>query len=381
MKCHFVCAALLCVGTALSFPIFLRSQASTSSIETGYDGGFYLRTADKKFSLVANGFIQARFTSNFATSNNFDLALGRFAFSGNVFDPNIKYFFQYEGSTFGNNNGVTMLDWWLSYTVSPAFTIRMGRMILPYSRQFYTHPGNLLFTDLSNVDYAFNLQRTLGVELSGSLGFANYHLMLMNSVRALDGGPTQINVSGDIGWLARVEVPILGGGYGYMESQPNFTGAPLLSVGAAVASNPVASRSGFQRTLAGDKTLNITADLGFRAGGFSLQGAYHLRNNTASPLPNTAATTWTDNGFYAQAGFYLLPQLELAARYSSLSFAFPAADAFRLRGTETEITGGLNYYLAGHGAKVQLDYSFISNNFSTASTPANRIRLQTQILF
>ncbi|TAE22340.1 MAG: hypothetical protein EAZ92_15935 [Candidatus Kapaibacterium sp.] len=366
-------ALVLCWSAFYAEP--LAAQTSGSGVESGYDGGFFIRTTDKKFSLTANGFIQARFTSNLAASNNFDLALGRFALSGNVFDPNIRYFFQYEGSTFGNTNFVTMLDWWLAYTVSPALTIRMGRMILPYSRQFYTHPGNLLFTDLSNADYAFNLQRTLGVEVSGSLGFAHYHLMLMNSVRALDGGPSQVNVSGDIGWLARVEVPILGGGYGYMESVPNFTGAPQLSIGAAIASNPVASRSGFQRTLAGDRTLNITADAGFRAGGLSVQGAYHLRNNTSG------AVSWTDNGFYVQAGFYLVPQLELGARYSSVSFAFPSADAFRLRGTETEITAGLNYYLAAHGAKIQLDYSLISNNFTGAAASANRVRLQTQILF
>ncbi len=374
--CVYVFASIILgLSSGMFFSQSLMAQVPGSNVESGYNGGFFIRTTDKKFSLTANGFIQARFTSNLATSNNFDLALGRLAFSGNVFDPNIQYFFQYEGSTFGNTNFVTMLDWWLAYTVSPALTIRMGRMILPYSRQFYTHPGNLLFTDLSGADYAFNLQRTLGVEVSGSLGFANYHLMLMNSVRALDGGPSQVNVSGDIGWLARVEVPILGGGYGYMESVPNFTGAPQLSIGAAIASNPVASRSGFQRTLAGDRTLNITADAGFRAGGLSVQGAYHLRNNTAG------AVSWTDNGFYAQAGFYLAPQFELGVRYSSVSFAFPSADAFRLRGTETEITAGLNYYLAAHGTKIQLDYSLISNNFTATAVSANRLRLQTQILF
>jgi hypothetical protein len=325
--------------------------------------------------MLVNGFIQARFTTNLGSVNNFDLALGRLAVSGTAFSPNIGYFFQYEGSTFGNNNTVSMLDWWLSYTVSPALTVRMGRMILPFSRQFYTHPGNLLFTDLSSADYAFNLQRALGVELGGSLGFVNYNVMVMNSVRALDGGPTQINVLNDIGWLARLEVPILQP-YGYMESRPQATtSAPQLSVGAAIASNPVAARSNFQRTSGGDRTLNITADAGFRVGGLSIQGAYHLRNT------NAGSASWTDNGLYAQAGLYLAPQIELAARYSSVSFASPIRDGFRLNGTETELTGGLNYYIVGHGAKIQLDYSLLSNTFSGATATANRIRVQTQILF
>lgn len=373
-----VCGYLI-VNFVCSTLVYSQTSAPQSNLNIGYNNGFFVRTDDGKFSLTANGFAQARFSTNLFSSHNFDLALGRFALSGTVFDSRLQYFFQYEGSTFGNNNGINMLDWWLSYSISPALQVKMGRMILAYSRQFYTHPGNLLFTDLSNADYAFNLQRSLGLEISGSLGFLNYHAMVMNSVRALDGGPTQINVSGDIGWLGRVEVPILGGGYGYLESAPNFTGQPQLSIGAAIASNPVAARSGFQRVLPGDKTLNFTTDMGFRVGGLSLQGAYYLRNNRASALAN--APTWMDDGFYAQAGFYIAPQLEIGARYSSVSFAYPREDAFRLRGRENEITGGLNYYIAGHGAKVQLDYSYISSDFTGIQTINHRIRLQTQVLF
>ena len=52
-----------------------------------------------------------------------------------------------------------MLDWWIGYDLGKPGSFQMGRFILPYSRQFYTHPGQLLFGDLSAADYAFNLQR------------------------------------------------------------------------------------------------------------------------------------------------------------------------------------------------------------------------------
>ena len=73
---------------------------------------------------------------------------------------------QYEASTFGNNNRVSALDWWMKYSFSPDLAVQAGRFILPYSRQFYTHPGNLLFSDLSAADYAFNLQRAVGTILA-----------------------------------------------------------------------------------------------------------------------------------------------------------------------------------------------------------------------
>ena len=61
--------------------------------------------------------------------------------SGTVFDPKVSYFFQFEGTTFGNSNRQTMLDWWMQYSFSDYAKVQAGRFILPYSRQFYTHPG------------------------------------------------------------------------------------------------------------------------------------------------------------------------------------------------------------------------------------------------
>ncbi|HET6983268.1 MAG TPA: hypothetical protein VFI53_14070, partial [Myxococcaceae bacterium] len=79
----------------------------------GYENGFVLRTIDERYSLHVNGFAQVRYTADVAHgtfSNTFDVALGRLALSGNIFDKRLTYFFQFEGSTFGNSNGISMLD-------------------------------------------------------------------------------------------------------------------------------------------------------------------------------------------------------------------------------------------------------------------------------
>ena len=72
--------------------------------EVGYDGGFYIRSKDKPFSLVANALGQFRYTYLNNTggghaNQTFDVALGRLALSGMMFDPKLTYFLQLQGST------------------------------------------------------------------------------------------------------------------------------------------------------------------------------------------------------------------------------------------------------------------------------------------
>jgi hypothetical protein len=345
-----------------------------------YDNGFFIRSQDNRFALVVNGFAQTRYTflelEEGEDNHNFDVALARLAFSGSIFDPKVAYFLQFETSTFGNNNRTTMLDWWMQYRFSPDLSVLAGRFILPYSRQFYTHPGNLLFSDLSEADYAFNLQRAVGVHAAGRFGRLSYHVAGTNSIRALDAGGQQ-NFGDELAPLARLEFNILDP-YGYLESSPTLVSAPQLSVGVAAAFNPIDEASTFQNVLPGDRTTNITVDAGFRWQRWTLQAAgYYRRNNLkASGLPDSH-----DWGYYGQIGYYLVPEhWELAARVSGVDFDQP--NNLSVIGDVTAYTAGLNYYLYGHNVKLQMDYSFLDGDpFPGSSRSDHRLRLQTQILF
>lgn len=363
-----------------------KAQAEALSklpaIEAGYDDGFYIRSKDKPFSLVANGFGQFRYTFNKAedTSANhtFDVGLARLAFSGKVFDPKLSYFMQIQGSTFGNNNNITMLDWWMKYSYAPEFAAQVGRFVLPYSRQFYTHPGNLLFSDLSEADYAFNLPRSIGAHVSGKLGPVSYHAAVLNSTRALDA-PGQQNFNSKIGALGRLELDILKP-YGYNETSPKLPTEPELSVGFAAAYNPIEGGSGFQNLVRKDSTTNLTLDLGFRWDRLALQAAGYYRHDNFTTPGLSSGNDW---GYYSQLGFYLVPsKLELAGRISGVEFdKANVAGVFR---RTTAYTAGLNYYVYGHNLKLQTDYSFLDNskfNGQAGARDAHRFRLQTQFLF
>ncbi len=346
--------------------------------EDVYDNGFFIRSQDGRYSLSLNGFLQARYTlaapDTGRSRNNFDVALAHLAFSGNVFDPKVKYFFQYEATTFGNSNRSTLLDWWMQYSHSPYLRAQAGRFLLPYSRQFYAHPGHLLFPDLSAADYAFNLHRAIGLHLSGKVGRLSYHGLVTNSIRALDAGGQQ-NAGAEVAWQGRLEYDLLEP-YGYLESSPTPAATPQLSIGVAAAFNPVEQASRLQNVMPGDRTTNVTIDGGFRYQGFSVQAAGYYRRNNLEAL-NEVGHDW---GYYGQIGYYLTEKLEIAGRVSGVDFQF--ANNPRTAGDVREYTGGVNYYLYGHHVKLQVDYSFLDGEpFVEGSTSADRLRVQTQILF
>jgi hypothetical protein len=342
-----------------------------------YDGGFVVAKGDD-FSLKVNGFTQSRFT-NFnpeggGVNNNFDLALGRLAFSGNAFDPNFSYYMQYEATTFGNTNGVSMLDWWLGYQMGDAGMFQTGRFILPYSRQFYTHPGELMFSDLSAADYAFNLQRAVGASFGGKTGRVGYHIVTTNSIRALDAGGQQ-NFGGDMAVQGRLEFDILKP-FGYLESSPDNVDEAQFSLGIAAAFNPIDQASGFQNVMPGDETVNVTVDTGYRLGRASLQAAgYYRKNDLISSVVD--AHDW---GYYGQAGYYVVPQKwELAARVSGVSF--DQINNPVVGGSVTEYTVALNRYFKGHHFKVNTDYSYLRlHPFTEPDRGDHRVRLQFQLL-
>ena len=343
-----------------------------------YDGGFVVKKGED-FSLKINGFTQARFTNSVpdvgSTNNNFDLALGRLAFSGNVFDPNVTYYMQYEATTFGNSNGVNMLDWWIGYKAGKVGQFQMGRFILPYSRQFYTHPGELLFGDLSAADYAFNLQRAVGSSFGGKSGRVGYHIVATNSIRALDAGGQQ-NFGDEMAVQGRLEFDILQP-YGYLESSPDVVDEAQFSLGLAAAFNPIDQASGFQNVMPGDETVNVTIDTGYRIGRFGLQAAGYYRHNDVLAVGLANAHDW---GYYGQLGYFVVPRKwELAARVSGVSFDQPNNPA--VLGGVTEYTLGLNRYLHGHHVKVNTDYSLLRlHPFFEADRNDHRIRIQFQIL-
>lgn len=398
-------------ASSTSKPLQAGVTPSTSKTTPAdiYNGGFYLESADKSFSLFANGVLQIRYTG-FVPSNtvqalgessqatdSFDVYLARLAFSGSAFQPNLKYFLQFQGSTAGNSGNVSVLDWFASDTFSKAFTLQVGRSVAPYTYEYYDNPCDYLFPDLSTAEYAFLMQRAIGVQTFGQAGKSSWAFMVANSIPALDAG-NQENFNTKLAYVGHYQLDVLAP-YGYIESDPAGAIKPELTLWAAAGYNPINYNSGFENVTSGDTTANATATIGFRYKYFTLQpSGYYRKTNPAAGGPST--NSW---GYGEQAGQYLVPhRLELAERLSGVNWGapdyaagvpVPASSALPVENSwfagpgfsyhrVAEDSVGMNYYLHGHNAKLQVEYSYLhGNNFADKSFSANRVWVQTQIAF
>ena len=387
-----------------------RGKEITPGITTGlqpadiYNKGFFVKTNDGSFSLFLNGLIQTRFTSFKPNSvggfgsgnryeNTFDLYLGRLAFSGNVLDPNTKYFFQIQGSTAGNSNAISMLDWFAARTISPYLTIQAGRSWIPYTYEYYDNPGNYLFPDLSGAEYAFLLQRAIGLQAYGQFGKLGYGVGVYNSVPALDAGG-QESINGRLAYVGNLHYDILDP-YGFIESDPSPkpVDKPQLTLWASGMYNPVDYSSGFENETSGDRTYGATSSINFRYNYFSFQGSGYYRRT----LQTGGAPSYDSWGYGEQAGYYIIPGAwELAERISGVWWGegeIPATGGNQTTWFDgptnfsyhkmTEYSLGLNYYLYGHNAKIQAAYSYLAGTgfHSGSGFGANRLWIQTQLMF
>jgi hypothetical protein len=369
-----------------------------------YDGGFYAATSDKSFSIYLNGLFQVRYTGFVphhdvlaqgeptTGTSTFDVYLARVALSGSVFRPSLKYFAQIQGNTAGDSNGLSFIDWFVSNTYSKAFTVQVGRSYTPYSFEYYCSPANYLFADLSTAEIAFALPRTIGVEAYGSAGKLSYAGMVSNSIRALDAGG-QENFNSKLAYIGHAQLDVLAP-YGYVETDPSGK-APKqeLSLWGSAAYNPIAASSQYENVTAGDTTVNATSTAAYRVGYFSLQTTGYWRKTTPITVGQLTKNSW---GYGEQAGLYLVPKkLELAERVSGVNWGAPDNLTASTAVENTWFVGpgfpyhrvaedsiGMNYYLYGHHAKLQADYSYVhGNTFTDKYFAANRIRIQTQLQF
>lgn len=381
---------------------------------SGYKSGFYVSDENGDNTLYVNALLQPRFryfapsgTTKFGAkdqaSNNFDVFLGRLYFSGNIVDPSLTYFFTLQGTTQSAPGapGITLLDAEIAKTFNPLLKVEMGRYWSAYTYEYFLDIGKYQFPDLSAAEWAFALGRQLGVRASGKYGDITYRVSVSNPVPgstsgATENSTTKLAVIGNVMW--DIMAP-----YGYIETDPDPAAAPKpeLSLWVSGMYNPVQNGSRVYNDVPGDNTKGATASLNFRDGRFAFQGSgYYKRTDARGPNEfNTGHPDFNSYGWQEQAGFYLLPgMLEAAERVDAVHWGYrqtgpmvadlpsdtqwySGPDNFGWRNI-TEYTAELNYYLHGHNAKAQLQYSYLhGDTFENAGFSANRVILQTQLAF
>lgn len=332
----------------------------------------------------------------------FQIRRARLTFSGHWFGKKNTYKFELAVSpkdiglkTDGSAHAKSpLLDFYLHFKPLRDLEIRMGQYKVPYSRQRVVSSGNLQLVDRSLANGEFTVDRDLGFDIRsknvGGIDLFRYYAGVY-----MGEGHSSYSMN-DFGmmYLARVEVLPLGMFDDYKESDHTRLKAARLSIGAAYGFVDEGKKNkGIIGSTPADggttDTHNVTADLTFRASGFSLDGAFFWRQGTRNVPADEDRATEEDGtfvevedarnglGYYAQAGF-LVPNtgLEVSGRYGAVA----AASADTSLTEDHELGGGLSYYVARHSLKVQADYFRLWGD-QAIGEGSGRFRVQLQAAY
>jgi phosphate-selective porin OprO and OprP len=379
------------------------AEAWYNKLKSGYDKGFFLKSDDGKFSMRFRLRTQLQFSVNDTTdelvATAFNVRRLRFVWDGNAFRPWFYYYLQLSGD---NNGNIQLLDAFFDAAYNTKIFPRVGQYKIPFNRERLTSSSSLQLVERSIVNEEFDYDRDRGATIYGLLGnMITYGGGVFNG----DGG-NGTSVDSNLLYAGRIQFnPCCGklqygtdSGFpirGDYKIDPNFGGRePIIAIGAAVATIPglnidretpdrnIDTRFEELGIASGDVT-SITADVNFKYRIFSLEGEYDGR--WMDPDQGGLGRIY-DQGFRIQGGIFLLPHyIEVAGRWAYIDFDYVAslnADE-DLRTKQWQATPGVNLYLSGdHRWKIQLDYSYIKNEFSVGQDVNEKIwRAQLQTYF
>lgn len=375
--------------------------------------GVEFSTKDGRFSMQLRARVQVRYdlehpnVQGESTEQTLQIRRARLQLQGNVFGKHNRYYIQFGFSPRDQTNGLLaedgsirrnpLRDARLEFDYLRDFTIQVGQMKIPFSRQRVISSGNQNLVDRSIPNEEFQLDRDIGLQaLSKDVGGMGW--LAYNAGVFMGEGRNAFEPS-DFGMLyvARVEFLPLGKFDDYSEGDLERSKKPGLSIAGAYAFHDEAKGDrGTQGSVPEDEGTtdlhNVTADVFFKWYGVSLHSAFHWRKGfnrdnggavDEDMMPIPTAPTRDGLGWFGQLG-WVVPKIpfEIVGRYGFARRQGDSALPWR-----DEAGGGVNYYFAGHNLKLQLDYFRLwgADTGATVSDAVkhgtDRVRLQLQLAF
>jgi hypothetical protein len=326
-------------------------------------------------------------------STQFQVRRSRIKMDGFALTPKLKYKVELGlsgrdisvSSEDGNGLGASriILDAVLIWNFVKNWELWVGQTKLPGNRERVISSAKLQFVDRSLVNSRFNLDRDMGIQLSGK--FKLGEKVYLNPSFAISQGEGRNITSSNFGGLnytAHLDFLPFGkfaNKGDYVSADLSRESSPKLSIGLTYDYNDGAVRQGgqlgsFVRNSDGEYAENsLTAfmiDLMFKYNGFSILSEYAVKS-AAEEIVGLSRGFRTGNGFVIQAGYLLNNNLEFAMRYTTIRRDVNVSGI----SDQNEITLGLSKYIVGHSLKVQADISRITSPGESDGI----IRFRTQV--
>lgn len=349
--------------------------------QVGYKNGFFIKSADGNYKLLIGSYFQFHFhllNEGGETEYGFRMRRARLYFKGNAFSPRLKYKIQLDLVNFQTD---LLLDAYINYEIiqNDLLNIQVGQQSIPYIRQQAISSTAQMFVDRALASREFvndddvdtdgdgvpdsliKHGRDLGVQFHGQ----PFDKKLEYYAGVFNGhGMNTTNVNNDFLYMGRVVYNPMGyAGYSY-EGDYSYHEDFALFVGVSANYNV--------RNISSDKVTSLGGETGLKYKGFSATGEFLFRNTKPG---DTLLDTTNDIGYYAQAGYFVLPKkMEVAVRASQVFFEGPLND----RG---EFQVGVNGFVYGNNLKLQTDYSYLPTNTVGGLENNHRYRLRLQTIF
>jgi phosphate-selective porin OprO and OprP len=386
----FPCLAVLLCATGRLFADDAPDPATPppppKTIEYVEYRGVVFRTPDGMFEGSMGFNFQFRFThfdldaaAGGIDANEFRVRRFKLFFSGFALDPRLTWRLQLEFAGTAANR--ILDDAWLNWKFADALAVQGGEYKTPFAREELYNDGFLQFPERSIAVDAFKPSRDIGVMAAGS--FCNGLFAYQAGVFGGDGQNTLRPTDHVMPVLRMVWNPI--GTMGNSEADLQGHKTPALSIGTNGFLNTLkkitATSFEAQLNYAGptgwlgrnvglfttDEDVDVKSwgvDAQFKWMGLSIQG----EGFWGQAKGDTSDVRLYSYGFYAQAGYFLIPgKWDVATRYSYIDYNRNAP-----RGRISTVTGESSYYFrkGSNSFKLLLDYTR-THRLRADGAPAN----------
>lgn len=411
-----------------------RESLQSSGMTAGWDNGFFLSSADGRFLLQIGGLLQTRYVATWfrepspavglpsiqaywsdqrTSRAGFDIPGAEIWFQGHAFGKGLTYKLK---AGFVNTHAVdlaafnvrpletgsgelTLYDAWTRFELGGGFFFRAGQFKLPFSREELIDRQYQLAIEPSAVSWALGVDYSQGLELSYVSDLFRAQVAFSDGAR--DQVASQYKTAGAIPRnrpfsYAQSEYALTGRfefkPYGRWRDFEEFTSPPGsdfgLLFGIGLHSQSWRPDYYYQRILGptgNNQWFMATADVSMNFSGASLYGSftwanvdsggaylYAGQNNFNTPSYADAGTVnkW---GMVLQGSFYMMPKIELFARYELGLFSVNNEARMPLVGGASSlyarenhlnlITAGMNWYIDGQDIKFSTDFGWSINSF------------------
>jgi phosphate-selective porin OprO/OprP len=386
-----------------------KAAMEKKSVQYVVGQGFTLLSSDERFKLSIGSRLQFRFTfvdkdqanGNVTDTENWQIPRLKFFLDGYMLSKDLTYRLEanFADSTSPTNKILQTVR--MGYRFLDEIQIQGGQYKVPIIRQWMMSDGLMQFVERSNAVDTFKPDYDPGAMLFGKFanGLVNYNLNVSNglgrnvtrsSSNNAFAGRVTVNPLGDMSYgeadLEDLKKPLFSIGADYFRDALQKTAATTFETNNMSFASSTAQTTGpavgwlYQNIALFNIGEMVDIDLysidaAFKWRGFSAVGEY-MEGKGTGRTSNKSARAY---GWYAQAGYFIIPQhLEIAVRYS---YVDPSTNA--TNDVHTEQQGAISYYFLKHSLKIQADISNLHQEWAAPkkATDDMQYRVQTQILF